>query len=51
MIPDQKFEFLHQWCENLSATSERREQEIRGLHDRLLKVEAALRGMSDSPTR
>jgi len=42
MTDQEKFEFLNQWCENLSRNLELRGQEIQGLHQRLKRAEDAL---------
>lgn len=42
MSPEQKFEFLHQWCLNLSAAVERLGNQTQALHERLRVVEEKL---------
>ena len=42
MTGKEKFDFLHQWCENLSRTLEMRGQEIQALHQRVKRAEDAL---------
>jgi len=40
MPVEQKCEFLHEWCTNLTRKVENREATIQRLHDRLQEVEA-----------
>jgi hypothetical protein len=39
MTAEQKFEFLHQWCENLTEQTRRQGDHINDLHARLRRVE------------
>lgn len=42
MSYQQKCDFLHQWCENLSAAIQELRGHTQGLHERLRTVEAKL---------
>jgi hypothetical protein len=44
MTPDQKFEFLNKWCENLSVAIQQLQAEDRYLRERLQAVEAKISG-------
>lgn len=39
MTDQQKFDFLHDWCNNLSTANTRLSNAVQGLHERLQEVE------------
>jgi hypothetical protein len=48
MTPDQKFDFLNEWCENLSRSIRVLEEENHSFHARLRAVEDACKRMDVS---
>ena len=44
MTDEEKFDFLHQWCENLSRSVQQQGAWIQHLHERLRAVEAKAGG-------
>jgi hypothetical protein len=42
MTADQKFEFLHEWCGNLTRKVDQQEHTIQLLHERLRAAEAKM---------
>jgi hypothetical protein len=50
MTPDQKFDFLHEWCENISLAVRGLEEQNNSLHARLQAAEAAC-GRMDAALR
>ena len=47
MTPDQKFDFLNEWCQNLSRAVRLLEDQDNSLHARLRVVEAACGRMDE----